>query len=574
MGIAADLVIILITATLVGFAAHKFGVPLIISYFISGIIIGPYTGGVTVGGIHEIELLAEIGVALLLFALGLELSFEKLKPVKWVALAGTSLQMLLCIAYGYLIGRLLGWDGISSLWLGGLISLSSTMVILKTLMSQGRMGTLSSRVMIGMLVVQDLAVVPLIIALPKLHDPAVGVPLIGLALLKAAAFIGVMVLLGTKVVPRLFCIVAGWRSRELFLLVTCSLALGIGYGTYLLGLSFAFGAFVAGMIIGETDFGHQALTEIVPLRDIFGLLFFTSVGMLLDPAFLLENMGAIALLSALVIVGKGVVFAAVVRLFGYGNVVPLAVALGLFQVGEFSFVLGRVGVESGSISEQSFSLMLSAAVVTMVLTPPVAGLTTRLYGLQWKLFGGERMRTMDMAWKELSGHVVIAGGGRVGLHVARVLREFDVKAIVIEADHHRFEEARAQGVSALFGDASQKILLEAAGVERAKLFMLTIPSIPVAKAAVKALREIDGTIPIVARSEGVAQMNELYGEGVSMVVLPELEAGLELTRQALLCMDFDQGEIQRYTDTVRDDLYAPIRGVDFPQPLKVPDLRP
>lgn len=569
MGVAADLVIILLTATIVGFASHRLGVPLIIAYIITGVIIGPNTGGITVGDIHEIEMLAEIGVALLLFALGLELSLEKLKPVKWVALFGAPLQMAVCMAYGFGAGKLIGLDNIPSLWLGAMISLSSTMVILKTLMAQGRMGTLSSRVMIGMLVVQDIAVVPLVIALPIMNEPVAGLPLILEAVALATVFIGAMVLLGTRLLPKVFKIVAGWHSRELFLLVTTSIALGIGYGTYKIGLSFAFGAFVAGMVIGETEFGHQALSDIVPLRDIFGLLFFTSIGMLLDPGFIMANLASVALLVLLIIAGKALVFSGVTWLFGYRNVVPLAVALGLFQVGEFSFVLGRVGVDTGSITEAAFSLMLSAAVVTMVLTPFVSGLTTPLYRLQQRYFGGEKMRTIDIIWKELSAHVVIAGGGRVGVHIANTLREFGVESIIIEADHRRFEELRSGGANAIYGDASQHIILEAAGVARAKLVVLAIPSLVVGKATLKNVAGINGEVPVIARAEGIEQMNELYCMGVEVVVQPELEAGLELSRQALVAMEFDSAEIQNYADSVRKSSYCPITGMDEPSPGKV-----
>lgn len=560
MGIAADIVIIILAATALAVIAQRLGIPLLIAYIAAGVIIGPHTTGIQVGSHQEIELLAEIGVALLLFALGLELSFEKLKPVKIIALGGTTIQILFCIGYGFLIGNAIGWDDLSSLWLGGLICLSSTMVVLKTLMAQGRMGTLSSRVMIGMLIVQDVAVVPLMISLPVLHDPAVGIPLLAMALLKSAIFIALMFFLGTRLLPAIFRVVAGWHSRELFLLITTSLALGIGLGTYALGLSFALGAFIAGMVIGETDFGHQALSDIVPLRDVFGLLFFTSVGMLLDPSFIAANWQTVLLLIVLIMIGKIVIFAGVTALFGYGNVVPLAVSLGLCQIGEFSFVLGRVGVETGSITEKTFAIILAAAVATMILTPFISGLTTAAYQIQRKLFAGKKIHTIDLTWKELSGHVVIAGAGRVGFHIAKVLKEFGVCAIVIEADHHRFEEARQAGIQVIYGDASQKSLLEAAGIERAKLFILTIPSVVVGKATLRAVREVDSEIPIIARSDGVAQMMVLHTEGAEMIIIPELEAGLEITREALVRMDFGADEIQDYTNTVRKELYAPIRG--------------
>ncbi|HBD09990.1 MAG TPA: portal protein, partial [Syntrophobacteraceae bacterium] len=357
MGIASDIVIIVVAALIGGMVAHKLKQPPILGYILAGVAVGPYTGGVTVSQIHDIELLAEIGVALLLFALGLEFSLKKLKPVRTIALVGTPIQILLTVMLGYATGRWLGWGTVPSVWLGALISLSSTMVILKTLINQGWLGTLSSRVMIGMLIVQDLAVVPFMIILPEMNDPTAGLPMLGMALVKTIVFLGLMFLLGTRLLPRLMASIVKWNSRELFILAITAMGLGIGYGTYLFGLSFAFGAFVAGMVLSESDYSHQALSDIVPLRDLFGLLFFASVGMLLDPSFLIAHWRQVLLLVLLVSVGKGAIFATVTRLFGYGNVVPLAVGLGLFQIGEFSFVLSRVGLKTGSISGDMYSLV-------------------------------------------------------------------------------------------------------------------------------------------------------------------------------------------------------------------------
>ncbi|RPH41605.1 MAG: portal protein, partial [Desulfobulbaceae bacterium] len=364
MGIAADIAIIIVAALIGGLIAQRFRQPLILGYILAGIVVGPYTGGVTVTEIHDIELLAEIGVALLLFALGLEFSFRDLQPVRNVALIGTPIQMILTIIFGFAIGRWFGYDQIASLWIGSIMSLSSTMVILKTLMAKGLMGTLSSRVMIGMLIVQDLAVIPLMIILPQLSNPQAGIPLVAWAALKAAVFIALMVVVGTRVIPRLLRHIAAWDSRELFLLSVTAIGLGVGYVTYLFGLSFAFGAFVAGMVLSESEYSHQALSDIIPLRDIFGLLFFVSVGMLLDPSFLFLHIREIILLVLLIIIGKGLIFASLVKVFGYGNVIPLAVGLGLFQIGEFSFVLARVGLSSQSISNDLYSLMLNTAIFT------------------------------------------------------------------------------------------------------------------------------------------------------------------------------------------------------------------
>ncbi len=563
MGITGDIVIIVVASLIGGLIAQKLRQPLIMGYILAGVLVGPHTGGVTVSGIHEIELLAEIGVALLLFALGLEFSLKKLRPVRHVALIGTPIQIILTIAYGFVIGWLLGWDWVSSLWLGSLISLSSTMVILKTLMNQGWMGTLSSRVMIGMLIVQDLAVVPMMIILPQLNNPKAGLPLLITAFLKAALFLVLMVFIGTRVLPRLISIIARWNSRELFILAITGIGLGIGYATYLFGLSFAFGAFMAGMVLSESDYGYQALSDIIPLRDLFGLLFFASVGMLLDPGFLIANLGKVMAMVLLVALGKGIIFAVLTKAFGYGNVVPLAVGLGLFQIGEFSFVLVRMGIHTKSISTEVYSLILTTAVMTMVLTPFVSGLTTPLYAFRRRHFRQEPLQTVNLPRTGLRDHVVIAGGRRIGQHVAKVLKEMKLPFVITESDYRRFEEFKAEGLPVIYGDASQTTVLEAARIREARLLLITVPAVIISQTIVRHARGLNPLLNIVARAEGIEQMKALYDSGVYEVVQPEFEAGLEFTRQALLHLHIPAPDIQRYTDGIRRELYAPLYETNY-----------
>ncbi|MHB9074654.1 MAG: cation:proton antiporter domain-containing protein [Desulfobaccales bacterium] len=560
MGIASDIVIIVVAALIGGIVAYKLRQPLILGYILAGVIVGPYTGGVTVSEIHNIELLAEIGIGLLLFALGLEFSFQKLKSVRNIALVGTPLQILLTMIYGYALGHWLGWEWVPSVWLGALVSLSSTMVILKTLMNQGFLGTLSSRVMIGMLMVQDLAVVPLMIILPQLNNPKAGIPLLGLAALKAAIFLTLMIILGTRVLPRLMALIARWNSRELFILAITAIGLGIGYATYLSGLSFALGAFVAGMILSESDYSYQALSDIIPLRDLFGLLFFTSIGMLLDPSFLIEHWRIIILLVFLVAFGKGIIFASLARLFRYGNVVPLAVGLGLFQIGEFSFVLARTGLASKSISPEIYSLILSTAIISMMLTPFVSGLTAPLYALRKRWFRHEALLTINLPKSGLQDHVVIAGGGRIGQHVAQVLNHLKLSFVLIELDHLRVEQAKLAGFPVIYGDASQKLVLAAAHLKKACLLLVTIPAMVVAQAIVLQARQLKPSLDILARAEGLELMKALYERGANQVVQPEFEAALEMTRQALQHLRVPATEILRYTDTIRRDLYTSFHG--------------
>ncbi len=557
MGIAADIAIIVVAGLIGGFIAQRLRQPLLLGYIIAGILVGPYTGGVTVTEIHDIELLAEIGVALLLFALGLEFSLSSLRHVQRLALIGTPLQLLLTMGAGVGLGVLSGWSVYQSLWWGALIALSSTMVILKTLMAQGRLGTLSGQIMLAMLIVQDLAVVPLMIILPTLRDLQQGLPAIGLAIIKAAVFLLVMIYAGTRVMPAVLRRIAAWQSRELFLIAVVAIGLGIGYATYLVGLSFAFGAFVAGMVLSESEYSHQALSEIVPLRDVFGLLFFVSVGMLLDPLFLLGHLPQILLLVGAVVLIKTLIFGAVTRGFGYGGAIPLEVGLGLFQIGEFAFVLARVGLDSQAISSDIYALLLATALLTMVLTPLLSGLAQPLYGWYQRRRGSSIAPAAPLPSSTLTGHIIIAGYGRVGRYTADILQRLQLPFIVIELNPHVYEQAHAAGAPALYGDASSPTLLEAAGVHAARLMLVTTPAALDTELIVERVRALNPELHIVVRAASLSQFSDLQERGVCEVIQPEFEGGLEIVRQTLLHFDMAPGDIQQLTDTIRHERYQP-----------------
>ena len=563
MGIAGDIALILVAALLGGVVAQRLGLPLILGYIAAGVLVGPNTFGPSVGNVHQIELLAEIGVALLLFTIGLHFSLRDLAPVRRIALLGTPVQMGLTIAFGYGLGRLLldlGW--VESVWLGALISLSSTAVVLKTLGEQGVLGTLSARVMIGVLIVQDLAIVPLLTVLPVLKDVGEGLPELGLALIKAAAFIAAMLFLGSRVLPLILARLATWGSRELFLVSVVAIGLGVGYATYLFGLSFAFGAFVAGMVLSESDYSHQALAEVEPLRDVFAMIFFVSVGLLIDPEFLWKNAGIIALVVALVIVVKGLIFGGLSRAFGYGNITPFAVGMGLFQVGEFSFLLAREGISTNAISQGTYSLVLATAAVTMAITPLAARLTPVLYGRYRRRFPREPLRTFNLPEGGLRGHAVVAGYGRVGSFVARLLSRLEKPFVVVEANPGRAQEAREAGFPTVNGDASAIPVLESAGIGEARLVVVTVPDAIAARLAVNRIKSLAPDADVLVRAESVEQLEDLGRLGVYEAVQPELEAGLELARQALARLGVGAEEAQSFADGVRQELYAPIAAED------------
>ena len=556
MGIATDLILLVVSAFFSGLLMQRLGQPLILGYILTGIAFGPYTGGFALTSVHEIELLAEIGVALLLFALGLEFSLKDLKPVKKIALIGTPIQILLTIAMGYGIGQWMGWDAKASLWLGALVSLSSTMVLLKTLMNQGWLGTLSSKVMVGILIVQDLAVVPLIVLLPILNNPELGWVSLEIAILKTVLFLTGMILFGTRLLPWIMRHISHLGSRELFLLAITAIGLGVGYLTYLVGLSFAFGAFVAGMVLSESDYGHQALSDIIPVRDLFGLLFFASVGMLLNPAFLLDHWQQVFILVLIVSLGKGLILALLARIFKYGNVVPLAVGLGLFQVGEFSFVLAQVGVSTNSISHEVYSLVLTTAIITMFLTPLISGQTARLYALRKRWFKHEALDSINFPKSGFRNHVIILGGGRVGFRIAQVLKRLNVPMLIIELDQLRVDRAKHADIPVIYGDASHEVVLEAATASLARLLIITSPEVVIAQTIVQRVRKVNAEIQVVARAPGVEFLEEFKKLNISEVVIPEFEAGLEMARKALVHLHIPAAKIQHYTESLRQDLFA------------------
>lgn len=540
MGIAADISLIVVFGLLLGALAHRLGQPLLLGSIAAGVLLGPHTGGITISDPHEIELLAEIGIALLLFSIGIEFSFDALRPVRRVALLGTAIQMGLTGVFGWALARSFGLSDLEGVWLGALIAVSSTMVVLKTLAGSGLMGTLSSRVMLGMLIAQDLAVIPLMIVMPQIGGERFDPAALGLAVGKAAVVLVMLVVGGRRVVPWLMHRVVGWGSRELFGLTVITLGLGIGYLSHLLGLSYALGAFVAGLVLSESEYGHQALSDVIPLRDLFGLLFFASVGILFDPGFLLENLGRVSVLVVAVLAGKGLLFGVVTRAFGLRYIVPLATALTMGQIGEFSFLLAQVGRKAGAVSDELLGLVVSTAVLTMVLTPYLARLAGPLYSLRKRSADGPDR--LEPGSPTPAGGVVIAGAGRVGLRLARILAARGFTPVFVEFDQRRAQQARSEGWRVIFGDASQDPVLRAAGVEHARLALVTVPVAVDSLAVTSRIRGLAPDLPLVVRTDRLDEVDALLELGALRVVQPEFEAALEMGRTALLALGVDEAD--------------------------------
>ena len=556
MGLAADFVLIVVAGLAGGIMARILRLPLLVGYIVAGIFVGPYTAGPTVVQIRDIETLAEIGVALLLFSLGLEVSFRDLHVVRRVALIGGPIQLLVTIGITALAAvHLLGFSPSESLWFGAMISISSTMVVLKVLAAAGVSSTLASRVMIGLLLVQDLAVVPMLIVLPQLGSPDHLLVRVGSALGLASGFLVVIYLAGTRLLPPLFRRLLSWGSRELFLVAVVATGVGVGAAMHAAGFSFALGAFVAGLMLSESEFSHQALSDIVPLRDIFGLLFFVTVGMLFDPNFAIQNFSLILIVIATIVVGKAIIFGLIARAFGYRHMAPWVIGLGLSQVGEFAFVLARAGFNAKLMSKPVYDLALTAAVLTIAFSPAVSAAALPL-GRAWKrrTKAADAPARVEMPHSDLTGHVVVGGYGRTGRVVARALQSAGIPCFVVESNYSLMADSRGSGCAGLWGDIGSDEILQAARIRQAKMLLLTMPDQHTVDLAADRSRRLNPDLALVVRCNRVDDLQKLQDRGI-VAVQPEFEGGLEMVRQVLTRCGRANEEIGRIVDQSRREIY-------------------
>ena len=433
------------------------------------------------------------------------------------------------------------------------------MVVLKTLMERGELDTSHGRIIIGILLVQDLSVVPLMIVLPTVGGGGEALWLtLGLSILKAVIFIGVMLALGIWVLPWLLGRVARERSGELFLLTVVTLCLAAAFGTFFFGLSAAFGAFVAGLLISQSTFARQALANVVPLRDTFVAIFFISLGMLADPRFVIGNITIIAIVVAVIIVAKFIICFLLPWFSGYSFKTALFVGTGLIQIGEFSFVLAGLGMESGVISPYLYSLTLASAIITMLLTPFAFSLSSFLYRRlsQGERFGRLALARLDPGWQreqwQLSGHAVICGYGRIGSRLAKVLERRKFSYLAIDFDPQVISALHTRGIPCIYGDASNPGILAHAQLKKARVLVCTFPDFIAVELTTKNALKINPKLDIVARVHRDADAEVLRNIGVSELVRPEFETSLEVTRHTLHRFGLTGAEIQHILSGLRE----------------------
>ena len=557
-----NIAVALVVALIGGILARRIGLPTIVGYMLAGIAIGPFTPGFE-GDADTISQLAELGVIFLMFGVGLHFSLNDFWKVRSIAIPGSLGRMAMMTLLGFLLSQWWGWTVTSGIVMGLAISIASTVVLMRGLMDNGLLNTSHGQAAIGWVVVEDLATVLILVLMPTLASTSGEFDWggLGLTLLKAAGFVALVLFAGTRLIPWILLRIAHTRSRELFILAILAISLGIALSAAeLFGVSLALGAFVAGVVVNESPLSHQVGADIFPFREAFAVLFFVSIGMLVNPAYLFNNVGEILLLTALIVIGKSVLTLLLGLVFPWQAYTALVVGAGLSQIGEFSFILGQAGISLGLLDHDQYSLILAAALLSITVNPlmfrliPPTEKFVRKLPFLWRLL--DHHKTLSLPPEEtIEGHVVIVGYGRVGHHIVDVLGEISIPRLVIDADAERIEELSRRGIPNLYGDASNSEVLTHARLERARALVVAGPDESASELVVAAARDIAPELPIVARATTQDGIDRLAKFGAQDVIHPELEGGLEVMRHTLLALGFPLQEIIRYMDTVRRDHY-------------------
>jgi CPA2 family monovalent cation:H+ antiporter-2 len=570
-----DLVLVLAAATAGGLLASLLKQPALLGYLIGGIVVGPSGLGL-IKQLVQVETLAQFGVAFLLFALGVEFSFAELKKVQAISLGGGGLQITLTIILTAVVSVVMGWvsSPVQGIFLGAILSLSSTAVVLKCLMEGNETSTPHGQVMLGILVVQDLALGLMLAVLPALDQPIEALGLaVGRSLLLIGLFAVGAVAAGIWIIPSLLRFLARTESRELFLLGVVALCLGIALLTEHLGFSIEMGAFVAGLMISEVEYADQTLTYVEPLRDIFAALFFVAVGMLIDPVFLWEHLELILGLVCLVVLGKSLLIIPIVRSFGYTIKTSIIAGLGLAQIGEFSFVLASSGQSLGLVSHRVYLLIVGTTAVTLVITPFVLQLIPRL--LDWMenvpwLFALLEETALPIAISDdlpQRNHVIVCGYGRVGRNLVQVLRNHNYPVVVIDHSERAVQELRNAKIPYLYGNAASSHVLETAGVDRAAAMAIALSDPMNTRLCLKRSLGYSPALDITVIAYRDQDIELLYHLGAKEVVQPEFEASLELSTHLLVSMGLPLKDIQQQTQKIRNSHYLDLRPEESPEKI-------
>jgi CPA2 family monovalent cation:H+ antiporter-2 len=547
LGLVGDLALVGAAALIGGSLARLVRLPPIIGYLAAGIVIGPNTPGL-VGDLEETRRIADLGVALLMFTIGIRFSPRELLDAGWLIGAVGLAQVVFLVLAGMAFSGAMGLGAEEAFVFGAAAAISSTMIALKQLEDEGEIETPAGKTAVSISLVQDLAAVPLIVAIPALAGGDDLLPSIGWATVRGVALVAGVWVVGRFVVPRVLWTTARWRSRELFLLSVVVLALGTASISALAGLSLAFGAFLAGLLISESELAHRTLTEVFPLREIFAVVFFVAVGMLVEPESFVDDPELVFGIAAIGVIGKIAVLGGLGLVVGLSGRAAMTSAIALGQMGEFSFIFASVALEEGLFSERENEALLGGIVLSMALSPllftwrrPLVEAGGRLPQPGW--VHAYPARPADAGLEPLRHHIVVCGYNDAARHVIGAARErFGV--VVVHDDIFVVRRLRDDGVNAILGDPSIPVILERAHVATAQVLVVAIADARQAQAVVREARAMNERLDIIARGGGEELTRVLLEAGATQVVEPELEAGLEFLRHTLRRMGVSNMEAQ------------------------------
>jgi CPA2 family monovalent cation:H+ antiporter-2 len=570
LGFLKSLVIVLGVSALVVFLLHRLKIPSIVGFLVAGAIIGPYGIGV-LKDVHSIEIMAEIGVVLLLFTIGIEFSMARLIRIRKAVIAGGGIQVLLTIALSAAAVYLLTGNANRSVFFGFLIALSSTAIVLKMLAEKGETDSPHGRIMVGILIFQDLCVVPLMLLIPALSGDAINMMDALIKMGEAALIITTVLLSARWIVPGLLHQVVRTRSRELFITTIIFLCFGIAFLTSKFGLSLALGAFLAGLIISESEYAHQATSDILPFKDSFIGMFFVSVGMLMDIGYMSDNCLKIAVAVALIFGLK--IITGIISALSIGSPLRTSIhaGLGIAQIGEFSFVLAVAGKASGLITEDFYQIFLSSSVVTMMMTPfilrsapSISGWITSRHLLK-RIASLKRVSEGEGFPRRRHEHVIIIGFGLNGKNLAKILKEAEIPYVVLEMNSDTVREMKKKGEPIYYGDGTSKELLHKMGVEKARLLVVAISDPVSTRRIVSIARYESADIYIIVRTRYLVEVDELRELGANEVIPEEFETSIEIFSRVLHRYNFPKNVIMDMADKIRSDSYTALRSMDLPK---------
>jgi CPA2 family monovalent cation:H+ antiporter-2 len=563
-GLLPDLLILFALSVVAALAFHRLRLPPIVGFLITGVISGPYGFGL-IRNIADVESLAEIGVVLLLFTVGLEFSLQHLARLRRFLFIGGALQVGVTIAVTAALARSLAVAWPVAVFLGMLVALSSTAITLRLYAERGELDTPFGNASLGILIFQDLCVVPMMLLTPALAGGGRNPSSLARTLLEAALFIAATVVAARLVVPRILHLVAATRRREVFLLTIVVFCLGTAWASARVGLSLALGAFIAGIVIADSEYSQQALSDIVPLREVFNSLFFISIGMLFDIRTVGRSPLLVVCAIATVILVKVVVTGGASLVLGQSLRPALATGLGLAQIGEFSFVLSAAGMTAGLLDERLDQLFLAVAVGTMALTPALIDIAPRA-GAWLERRTPDRWRPSQtgapmQANTPIGDHVIIVGFGFNGRNLARILRDVGIAYRVIDSNASIARQERRSGEPVLYGDASSAEILHHAGVERARVLVVAISDIAATRATVATVRRLNPNVHVIVRTRYMREIGSLVKLGSGEVVPEEFETAIEVFTRVLRRYLVPRDVIEREVRSVRsqyDEMFRPL----------------